>query len=113
MLREQPEGDKEAPAGTALPDAVVAHLPETLRSDVGYRLVLAALVEHGGTCSLSTLTRTLVDEAGWPLDAQVTNPYQQTHLALVREHLPVFAEFDIVEYDEELGTVGLVTAGSS
>jgi hypothetical protein len=112
MLRERTGADGGDPGGIELPDAVAACLPATLRSDDRYRSFLEALVEHGGTCSLSTLTRTLVDEAGWPPNAEVTNPYQQTHIALVREHVPVLVEFDVVEYDEELGTVGLA-AGSS
>lgn len=113
MLRERSGADSGDRGEMELPDAITARLPETLRSEDGYRSFLGALVEHGGTCSLSALTRTLVDEAGWPPTAEATNPYQQTHIALVREYVPVLVEFGVVEYDEELGTVGLVAAGSS
>lgn len=111
MLRERTGAD-EGPGGAALPDAVAGGLPATLRTDEGYRSVLVALLEHGETCSVATLTRTLVDGAGWPLTAGVTDPYQQTHIALVREYVPVLVEFGVVEYDREMGTVKLIADGS-
>jgi hypothetical protein len=113
MLRERTGVDGESVGEPELPDAVGARLPTTLRADGGYRSLLAALVEQGGTCSLSALTRTLVDRAGWPATEEATNPYQQTHIALVREYIPVLVEFGVVDYDDELGTVGLVAGEPS
>ena len=95
----------------ALPPAA-ERLPSTLRSEASYRAVLALLAAHGERCSLSTLTAALVEEADWPPDgAAASNPYQLTHLALVRQYLPVLSEFDVLDYDEEAGTVTLAGRG--
>lgn len=91
-----------------LPPALADRLPRGLRSDEQYRAVLLTLVERDGACSLSSLTRAMVEERGWPRDSGTAgDPYRATHLALVRQYVPVLATFDALDYDEELGRVSL------
>lgn len=109
MLRDTTGGGADS---ATLPATVTNRLPSSLRDDDGYCEILRTLVDHGGRCSLSELTRTLVEEVSWLPgvgDDNVTNPYQRAHIALVREHLPVLSEFGVIEYDEEFGTVQLVS----
>lgn len=107
MLRDG-TGDGGGANTTTLPATVLERLPSSLRDDDGYHVILLALADHEGSCSLSALTRTLVEETSWPQKGdEGGNPYQQVHIALVREHVPVLAEFGAIEYDEEIGTVRL------
>jgi hypothetical protein len=120
MSEGTPTEEVEAPAseeGTAQPfagtagETATSRLPDSLLSDDRYREVLRAMVDRGGHCSLSELNRTLVDDADWPPSTTVSDsPYQLTHIALVREYLPVLVQFGAVEYDDELGAVALVGA---
>lgn len=114
MIRETGAGGVvEGPSSRQLPAVVSERLPEGLRSDERYRSVLLTLAGCGGTCSLSSLTRALVEEGGWPRDADSgRDPYRATHLALVRQYVPVLTEFDVLDYDEEFGVLTLAGAES-
>jgi hypothetical protein len=97
-----------------LPPAVADRLPRGLRSDEQYRAVLLTLVARDGACSLSSLTRALVEERDWPREPGTGgDPYRATHLALVRQYVPVLATFDALDYDDELGLVSLPGVESS
>lgn len=113
MSRGQAESDTAEIDGTDLPGTVASDLPTTIRGEEDYFAILRTLTNHDRECSLSVLTRTLVEDDAWSPNSDAANPYRSTHLALVREHLPVLAEFGAVEYDEELGEVRLLTGGSS
>ncbi|WP_276261516.1 hypothetical protein [Haloglomus litoreum] len=115
MTSETGSGGVVDRTGTqGLPPALADRLPRGLRSDEQYRAVLLTLVEFDGACSLSSLTRALVEERGWPRDPGTSgDPYRATHLALVRQYVPVLATFDALDYDDELGRVSLPGVAST
>lgn len=117
MTRETGNGTGsvvDGPPSQGIPTVLTERLPRGLRSDEQYRAVLLTLVERDGSCSLSSLTRALVEEHGWPAGSgSGRDPYRATHLALVRQYVPVLANFGALDYDEELGLVSLTGAESS
>lgn len=97
-----------------LPDRLVEVLPDN-QSIETYARLLAVLDGNGGTCSVATLARGMVDarERARTSDAGpavgLTERYQSTYLSLGREYLPILVTLGVVEYDRTDGTVTLAT----
>ncbi|MFC7097903.1 DUF7344 domain-containing protein [Halobaculum marinum] len=76
------------------------------------RNVLHALVANDGTSTVSDLARRLAAwETGKPPEAVTSKERKRTYTALRQTHLPKLAEYDVVEYDVNRGTVALTEVG--
>lgn len=91
-----------------LPDRVVETLPDDHGSTWKYEQVIAILRGNDGRVNIMDLTRELVERNRQSPSDVPTEDYQSTYLSLRSQCLPTLVTLDLVEYDENDGSVILI-----